>query len=147
MTSKFRKATGTLDAVAQRALAWHNWNLDEAVKAYNENPNAFKTGKKKRDRRKKGKKSSNTVKAEPVEETHEESVTPVLEESKSTTLRDKDKADAIFSHYANKETQTIDSNGLLQLYTDLGISLTDVATIIFPYYCSMIDFVLPSISR
>lgn len=45
----------------------------------------------------------------------------------------------------DEETGTIDSNGLLQLYTDLGIDMMDPATIIFPYHCNMTNFVILNI--
>jgi hypothetical protein len=55
---------------------------------------------------------------------------------------------ALFSKYAGKffwrrvgGNDYIESEGLLQLYKDLNISMEDSATIVFPYYCNMKNFV------
>jgi hypothetical protein len=41
-------------------------------------------------------------------------------------------------------TDVIDTEGILKLYTDLGISLEDVLTILLPYYFKMDSPVLIS---
>ena len=39
-------------------------------------------------------------------------------------------------------TDYIDSDGIMKLYTDLGISMEDVVTIVLPYYCKMQSYVI-----
>jgi len=114
--------------------------VDDAVKAFNKNPDEFRTNKKKKKKNRRTKKNVDEGNGE--EETCSESTAPVIEEAKHHKLDDKDNVNKVFKRYADKETKNIDSSGLLELYSDLEIDMSDPATIIFPYHFKMTDFVL-----
>lgn len=96
LVAQFRKMTSAREYIAKKALSQYKWVLDDAVKAYNANPDQFKTGKKKKGRRKMDKPANGKT----TEETQEESTAPEIEESKSDVPRDKDKMETIYKRYA-----------------------------------------------
>lgn len=63
------------------------------------------------------------------------------EDEKTKDTEEKKTANDLFKEYSVETEDYIDAEGLLNFYNALGISLDDPFTIIFPYYCSMANYV------